>query len=174
MAETLTVLSISDPNGTANLLGLTTEELVERRGPRLSMTMDRWCAPWATAERVARCLAPLRASQQLLAGIERREAKRVGGRCTAITTSWAGGKACYRTPEDCAELDEPMAAGTRSCSRVVRAEAVNRHDEIQALRDEVLRLSEILDRAMRELAWAGKASIAAKIGRQLGFSLDTA
>ena len=85
-----------------------------------------------------------------------------------------GGKACYRTPEDCAELDVHWQPGHDLVREWCGAEAVNRHDEIQELRDEVLRLSKILDRAIRELAWAGKASIAAKIGRQLGYSLETA
>jgi hypothetical protein len=167
-----TVLSISDPSALANLLSLTTEELVE---DPLAFDGDdgSLVAPWATAERVARRVAPLRA-KQLLAGIERREAEARGRALHGHYYELGGGKACYRAPEDCAELDEHWQPGHDLVREWCGAEAVNRHDEIQALRDEVLRLSEILDRAIRELAWAGKASIAAKICRQLGFSLETA
>jgi hypothetical protein len=167
-----TVLLISDPKALADLVGLTTNELAE--DPLAFVDDDgSLVAPWATAERVARRLAPLRA-KQLLAGIERREAEARGRALHGHYYELAGGKACYRTPEDCAELNERWQPGHDLVREWCGAEAVNRHDEIQALRDEVLRLSEILDRAIRELAWAGKASIAAKIGRQLDFSLETA
>jgi hypothetical protein len=167
-----TVLSISDPNALANLLGLTTKELAE---DPLAFDDDdgSLVASWATAERVARCVAPLRAGK-LLAGIERREAEARRRALHGHYYELGGGKACYRTPEDCAELDEHWQPGHDLVREWCGAEAVNRHDEIQGLRDEVLRLSEILERAIRELASAGRASIAAKISRQLGFSLDTA
>jgi hypothetical protein len=171
-----TVLSISDPNALANLLGLTTEELAE---DPLAFDDDdddddgSLVAPWAIAERVARCVAPLRAGK-LLAGIERTEAEARSRALHGYYYELGGGKACYRTPEDCAELDEHWQPGHDLVREWCGAEAVNRHDEVQGLRDEVLRLSEILERAIRELAWAGRASIAAKISRQLGFSLETA
>jgi hypothetical protein len=166
-----TVLTIRDPNALVDFLGLTTEEC---RSDPLAFVDDDGAlvAPWATAERVARRVAPLRA-KQLLGGIERREAE---ARWRALHGYYelGGGKACYRTPEDCAELDEQWQAGHDLVRVWCGVEAVNRHDEVQGLRDEVLRLSEILERAIRELAWAGKASVAAKISRQLGFSLETA
>jgi hypothetical protein len=167
-----TVLSISDPKALADLVGLTTEELAE---DPLAFDDDdgSLVASWATAERVARYVAPLRA-RKLLAGIERREAEARWRTLHGYYYELGGGKACYRTPEDCAELDEHWQPGHDLVREWCGEEAVNRHDEVQGLRDEMLRLSEILERAIRELAWAGRASIAAKITRQLGFSLETA
>jgi hypothetical protein len=167
-----TVLSISDPDALADLVGLTAQEL-GTDAPAFIDNDGSLVAPWATSERVARRVAPLRA-KQLLAGIERREAEARQRALHGHYYELGEGKACYRTPEDCAELDARWQPGHDLVREWCGAEAVNRHDEIQALRDEVLRLSEILDRAIRELAWAGRASIAAKISRQLGFSLETA
>jgi hypothetical protein len=166
------VLSISDPDALADLVGLTAEEL----GSDAPAFMDNdgsLVAPWATAERVARRVAPLRA-KQLLADIERREAEARWRALHGYYYEVGGGKACYRTPEDCAELDEHWQPGHDLVRKWCGAEVVNRHDELQGLRDEVVRLSEILERAIRELAWAGRTSIAAKISREAGFSLETA
>jgi hypothetical protein len=166
------VLSISDPDALADLVGLTAEELGSD-APAFIDNDGSLVAPWATAQRVARRVAPLRAGK-LLARIERREAEARWRALHGYYYELGGGKACYRTPEDCAELDEHWQPGHDLVREWCGAEAVNRHDEVQGLRDEVLRLSEVLEWALRELAWAGRTRTVAKISRELGFSLETA
>ncbi|GAA4049145.1 hypothetical protein [Nonomuraea soli] len=156
------VLRIDKPAGMADRLGLTVEELADdplafhdRRGALIS--------PW----RAARQLMPTIAttfSEGIIEAIHREEAELRSEILYSYPyrQSWedAGEERKVRLRER-----EPVHALVRQwCGQ----EAVERFDELIALRHEVVRLGKLLDRAVEALRKRGAAATAATIESDLG------
>jgi len=132
---------------------------------------DSLVAPWAVTDRLARHVAPL-VADRILAEVERDETKHrqralYGERYTF------DGQDRYMSPEKCAELDEPWKLAHEVLRRWCGVDAVERFDELLALCDDVLRVGQIAERAIRELDAAGAVGAAEEIRRELGVPVET-
>ncbi|MFI6505684.1 hypothetical protein [Nonomuraea typhae] len=156
------VLRIDKPAGVADRVGLTCEELAD---DPLTF-VDRYgvlVGPWRAARRLMPTIAAT-FSEEIIEAIHREEAE--------LRTEALYGYSYRQSWEDAREERrvrlrerEPVHAVVRQwCGR----KAVERFDELLALRNEVERLGKLLDRAVEELRKRGAAATAATIESDLG------
>jgi hypothetical protein len=129
-------------------------------------------APWPVTELVARRAAPLVASEALKE-VGRSEEK---ARREAVYGSYhegsRGSDGWYSRPEICIEINERYQPAYDLVRQWCGEEAVDRYDELEALRAEVLRLGQIAERAIRELDAQGGSRAAEKLRRELGIPVE--
>ena len=129
--------------------------------------------PWRLAEQVARAAAR-RYPDVLLDRIELEEvqARRdaIHGRSYPGRGRRAGG---YLDPETCAATDRQFQAARDLVRGWCGAEATDRRRELAALRVEVGRLGDLVERAAGQLRQAGLAHQAATLERELGVRVET-
>jgi hypothetical protein len=128
--------------------------------------------PWAVTLEVARHAAPL-VADRILADVERSETKHRRRALHGDRSKGFDGEEHYMSPEVCLEIDEKWQERYDLVRQWCGASAVDRHDELVALRDEVLRLGQIADRAIRVLGEVGATEPADELRRELGIPVET-
>ena len=129
-------------------------------------------APWDVTESIAATLARLNPDRvmDLVGGEERRAAREaIHGR------TWGSPheQNRYSPPEDCVEVDEEHYKPKRTILRDwCGAQAVDRYDELVALRREIKRVGDVAQLAIDELQRAGHESRDARLQRELGAPVD--
>lgn len=154
------VLEIKDLDEIASWLGLDVQEL--RGVPLLFEDRDGRClAPWPVTLRLARRVAETIADDVLHEVTRRHEALAEDQR----RPSW------HRHMDDKQRHFEESAL--RLLGEWCGQEKVHRYDELVALRAEVVRLGELVERAAKALRDRGHHVIAATIERDLGVHIST-
>jgi hypothetical protein len=163
------LLLVTDTEVSAALLGIDAAQLL---ADPLSFVDDdgTLVEPWSVMQAAAQHAAPLYA-EKILLEVSRDEANAAR---RAIYGEYYGGKhASYISPEICAEVDQERAASYDVLRQWCGEVAVERHDELVALRAEVLRIGQITERALSALAESGNSKEAAELGHELGVPLAT-
>ncbi|GLZ50335.1 hypothetical protein Acsp06_65200 [Actinomycetospora sp. NBRC 106375] len=166
------LLYVGDLDRLLRDLDWTHEQFVEQPGVFYVEPDGIWVAPWPVTEAVAQALAARHADALLgqVADDERR------ARLEAVYGHEYGrGKNSWSvSPEICAEVDAELGAPRRELlRRWCGADAVDRRDELEALRSEVRRLGELVVAAIEALRTAGADKAAARVEKQLGVHLPS-
>ncbi|MEU6578280.1 hypothetical protein [Streptomyces sp. NPDC046805] len=130
-------------------------------------------APWPTTVEVARLLARTQADHLVtLLGQHERQAQQ-----EAIYGRYYRGRGknpgTYISPEICAEVDRNSKPARDLLRQWCGTEAVESHEELKALRDEVLRIGKLTEQAIGCLRQAGQTKAADRFERELGIPLET-
>ncbi|MBW1604374.1 PE-PGRS family protein [Streptomyces sp. JJ66] len=151
------VLELSRLNETAPLIGMDAAEL--RNDPMVYENRDGTCvAGWPVTERIARVVAG-RLADKILPEVDRKQQDIVQERAQS---SW------YRYGRrDDRKLDAE-AAVLRNVRQWCGEDKAERYDELVALRAEVIRLGELIEKAVKALRDRGHGVIASTIERDLG------
>jgi hypothetical protein len=165
------ILTIGDIDGVCAALGVEKTLFVDE--PLTFVDDDgSLVAPWAVTDRLARHVAPL-VADRILAEVERDETKHRRRALYGEHYTGFDGEARYMSPEVCAELDAPWKLAHDVVRQWCGVDAVERFDELLALRDEVLRVGQIAERAIRALDAAGATEPAEELRRELGVPVET-
>lgn len=170
------VTSILDPSGLAGLLRL--DEALLRAEPVAFEEDGALLVPWATTELIVRRACEL-FPDPILREVDQQEekARRNATHGETITSSGRNPHSFFIEPEKAAKWDAEEAYGQpmRDLLRewCGRAE-VERRDELVALREEVVRVGELLSEAIRALQEAGLKDEAASLERRFGVPLREA
>lgn len=155
------VLEIKDFDGTATWLGLDAQEL--RATPLLFENRNGLCiAPWSVTEIVARRLADKLADVVLEEMSRRHEAL---AQDQNQKFSWN-----RRLSDKERRAEEALL---KTLGEWCGQDKAERYDELVALRAEVIRLGELVEKATKELRQRGHHVIAATIERDLGVHIAT-
>ncbi|MFI6004921.1 PE-PGRS family protein [Streptomyces sp. NPDC051366] len=156
------VLELGHVDETAPLVGMDAARL--RDDPMLHEDR-KGCslAGWPITERIARQVAQ-RLAEEILPEVDRRQRAMEEER---DRSSWYG----YQRRDD-RKLDAEKEA-LRTVREWCGQEKAERHDELVALRAEVLRLGELVERAVKALRDRGHGVIASTIERDLGVHIST-
>ncbi len=148
------MLETGDPGSLAAAVGLDAEAL--SGGPQVYLRRDgSWLCGWSVTERVARKAAEVFA-EAVLAEVDERFERLDQERREA---SW------HRRDDSAIRFDETVLRTARAwCGQ----EQADRYDELVALREEVVRLGELVERALKALRDRGHGVIASTIERDLG------
>ncbi|AII11357.1 hypothetical protein EP51_45980 (plasmid) [Rhodococcus opacus] len=165
------VITIHDVRQLASLLDIPEDEL--RSDPRSFEIGSSLVASWLITEPVAR-RAAMKFADQLLAKMssDERQAQR-----EAIHGSYLHGRGRnadhHISAEICRQVDDEFGAPRRALMRQwCGSEAVDRQDELVALREEVLRLGKLVQQATDRLRRAGYSADAEDLQRKLGVPVD--
>lgn len=169
------VMVIHDVPGLAAYLELSEARL--RETPEAFEEEANLVVPWATTELAARRACELYPEPVLReVQAEEREARR-----QAMHGRWYGGNRNSRdffvSPEEAAAHDDDWAFNrpTRDLLREwCGAAAVDRHDELKALREEVVRLDRLVGNAIGVLRAHGLSTPAANLEREFGVPVEEA
>lgn len=161
------VLTVTDPGGFAAKLGYPAADLA--REPGYVLDDGTVVAPWPALLAVAQRVAELDADA-LLAELDRDDA-RAEQEATYGYWTRIGGENHHISAEICAETDEQFRPA-RNLVRQSGAEARDRRDELKALREEVLRLGDLVENAITVLRQAGCDRAAVRLERELGVPVD--
>ncbi|MFE2426563.1 PE-PGRS family protein [Streptomyces sp. NPDC059373] len=157
------VLEIVRFDDTAALLGMDPAEL--RTDPMLHEDRNGLClAGWPITERVARHVAEKHA-EEILPETDRRQQALAEERARPAWDSWQ-----RRRDDRKLEAEDAVLRTVREWCGQERAD---RYDELVALRAEVLRLGELVERAVKELRSRGHGVIASTIARDLGVHISS-
>ncbi|MFJ9565971.1 hypothetical protein ACIRQQ_38760 [Streptomyces fuscichromogenes] len=130
-------------------------------------------APWPTTVEVARLLARTRADH-LVTLLDRHERQ---AQQEAIYGHYYRGRGknpgTYISPEICAEVDHSTKPARDLLRQWCGTDAVESHEELKALRDEVLRIGKLTEQAISCLRQAGQTKAADRFERELGIPLET-
>ncbi|MER6447259.1 PE-PGRS family protein [Streptomyces venezuelae] len=156
------VLELGHLDETAPLVGMDAAQL--RNDPMLHEDRNGCSlAGWPITERIARQVA-LRLADEILPEVDQRQRAMEEER---DRSSWYG----YQ------RRDERKLDAEKEALRTVREwcgqEKAERHDELVALRSEVLRLGELVERAVKALRDRGHGVIASTIERDLGVHVSS-
>ncbi|MFE9801389.1 PE-PGRS family protein [Streptomyces goshikiensis] len=156
------VLELGHVDETAPLVGMDAARL--RDDPMLHEDR-KGCSlvGWPITERIARQVAQ-RLAEEILPEVDRRQRAMEEER---DRSSWYG----YQRRDD-RKLDAEKEA-LRTVREWCGQEKAERHDELVALRSEVLRLGELVERAVKALRDRGHGVIASTIERDLGVHIST-
>lgn len=77
------------------------------------------------------------------------------------------------SPEICAEVDRSNQPAYNLLRQWCGADVVENFEELKALRDEVLRIGQLMEQAIGSLRQAGQAKTADRFERELGVPLET-
>lgn len=164
------VLQIDDLAGLTAVLHMDTA--VVTADPRSFTTDDGVLhVPWPTTRVCAHQAAQVFA-ERVLDEVNRREhdARReaIAGRYYASSR----GEGHYSTPEICAEVDKKYEPGRALVRQWCGAEALANFAELQALRDEVVRIGRLMEHAIDLLRRSGHQAAAADLEQQLGIPIE--
>ena len=166
------VLCISDASKAADLLGTDPSDFL---ADELAFVDEDGTivVPWNITVVLARDAAPKHADA-VLREIAKRERKAAHDAIYGDLIGTRRAKPWYVSPKVCAEVDArqvPTYALLRQwCGG---DDAVDRFDELAALRTELLRFGQIVERAISALEEAGLSKIAASLKRELGVPIGT-
>lgn len=165
------VLCISDLHAVATQLGIDPDELSSEP---LSFFDDdgSFVAPWSVALRVLKLVAPL-VAEAVLEEVAKKEEKCDQRAMYGEDFELSRGDIRYIPPERCVEYDEVWRLADRVAQEWCGQPAIERHDELLALRDEVIRIGQIAERAIRALEEAGQRASADGLKRDLGVPIET-
>ncbi|UOQ58771.1 hypothetical protein MUN78_08125 [Leucobacter allii] len=170
------VTSIVDVGGLARLLQL--DEALLRAEPAAFEEDGALLVPWTTTELIARRACELFPDSILREVDEQEEkARRNATHGETITTSGRNPHSFFIEPEKAAKWDAEEAYGQpmRDLLRQWCGQAeVERRDELVALREEVVRVGELLSEAIRALQKAGVKDEASSLERRFGVPLREA
>ncbi|MER7463974.1 PE-PGRS family protein [Streptomyces sp. NPDC097981] len=156
------VLELGHLDETAPIIGMDAAQL---RDDPLVYEDRKGCslAGWPITERIARQVAQ-RLAEEILPEVDRRQQAMEEER---DRSSWYG----YQHRDD-RKLDAEKEA-LRTVREWCGQEKAERHDELVALRAEVLRLGELVERAVKALRDRGHGVIASTIERDLGVHISS-
>jgi hypothetical protein len=165
------VLCISDASKAADLLGT---DLSSFLSDELAFVDDDGTivVPWNITLELARDAAPKHADAVLrdIADKERKAAQHaIYGDLIGTRRS----KPWYVSPKVCAEVDARQVPTYALLRQWCGEDAVGRFDELAALRTELLRFGQLIERAISALEEAGLSKIAASLKRELGVPIGT-
>ncbi|MGC0334884.1 hypothetical protein RKD23_007961 [Streptomyces sp. SAI-170] len=130
-------------------------------------------APWPTTVEVARLLARTRADH-LMAVVAKHERQ---ARRDAIYGRYYPGRGknpgIHISAEICAEVDRSSQPAYNLLRQWCGADVVESFEELKALRDEVLRIGQLMEQAIGCLRQAGQTRAADRFERELGIPLET-
>ncbi|QLH19307.1 hypothetical protein [Streptomyces sp. Rer75] len=130
-------------------------------------------APWPTTLEVARRLARTQADH-LVTLLDEQDRK---AQSAAIYGHHYRGRGknpgTYISPEICAETDRHFKPSRDLLREWCGAEAVESIEELKALREEVLRIGQLMEQAIGCLRHAGQTKAADRLERELGIPLET-
>ncbi|MFD9865006.1 hypothetical protein [Streptomyces alboflavus] len=164
------LLYVDDPPALAALLDM--PESFFRSDPRsFTDTVGALTAPWPTTVEVARLLARTRADH-LMAVVHQDERQ---ARQDAIYGHYYRGRGknpgTHISPDICAEVDRGSQPAYGLLRQWCGADAVESFEELKALRDEVLRIGQLMEQAIGCLRQAGQAKAADRFEQELGIPL---
>ncbi|MFI0860361.1 PE-PGRS family protein [Streptomyces smyrnaeus] len=155
------VLELGPVKDAAQIVGMEPDEF--KADPMLHQDRTGRClAGWPLTERIARGVAQSRADE-ILPEVDRRQRAIDEERMQPSWGSWR---------RDDRKLDAE-AAVLRTVREWCGEEKAERYDELVALRAEVVRLGEIVERAVKELRHRGHGVIASTIERDLGVRISS-
>lgn len=151
------------------------DRLMADLGPRSSILEDpavftdddAVIAPWPVTYELA-CVLARTFADRLLPELDREE-REAEHECR---WGWMGGSH-YVSPEACAQVEQEYRPARALVRAWCGAEARERQDELVALRDEVMRLGGLLERAITALRHAGAVKSADGLERELGVPVET-
>lgn len=166
------LLYVDDVPALAELLDV--PESFFRSDPRTFTDTDgSLTAPWPTTVEVARLLARTRADH-LMTLVDKHERQ---ARQDAIYGRYYPGRGknpgTHISPEICAEVDRSSQPAYDLLRQWCGADVVESFEELKALRDEVLRIGQLMEQAIGCLRQAGQAKAADRFERELGVPLET-
>lgn len=170
------VTSIFDVPGLAQRLEL--DEAVLRAEPVAFVEDGALYVPWATTELIVRRACEL-FPDQILREVEEEEvkARKEAMHGETITTTGRNRHSFYIEPEQAAKWDAEQPYG-RQMRELMRHwcgdAAVERQDELVALREEVVRVDALLSEAIRALRDAGLTEQATSLERRFGVPVGEA
>lgn len=155
------VLELGRVEDAAKVTGIEPDEL--SADPMLRQDRNGRClAGWPLTERIARNVAQRR-SDEILPEVDRKQQAIDEERTQPVWGSWR---------RDDRKLDVD-AAVLRTVREWCGEEKAERYDELVALRAEVTRLGEVVERALKELRHRGHGVIASTIERDLGVRISS-
>ncbi len=163
------VLIIPDPDALVAKVGVERDPLLDH--PLAFVDDDgTLVAPWAVTLSLAQQLAP-RFAEQILDDVVRSEARQAQE--AIYGKDYGGRNPWYVSPEICAETAQKWQPSYALLREWCGAAAADRHEELLALRAEILRVGQVAERAIRELAAAGRDRVAKELERELGVPVET-
>jgi|HubBroStandDraft_1064217.scaffolds.fasta_scaffold91012_2 hypothetical protein len=163
------VLIIPNPEALVAKVGIGREQLLD--DPLAFVDDDgTLVAPWVVTLSLAQQLAP-RFAEQILDEVARSEARQAQE--AIYGKDYGGRNPWYVSPEICAETAEKWQPSYDLLREWCGATAVDRHDELLALRAEILRVGQVAERAIRELEATGHDRVAKQLERELGVPVET-
>jgi hypothetical protein len=164
------VLLVRDPEQAAELLGTDAACFLSDR-LAFSDNDGTVVVPWSTTLPLLRSAAP-RFSDALLNQVDKEE--RRAAQRAIYGDHWGGRKVSdYTPPEICAEVDAQYAPGLQLLREWCGTEIVERHEELAALRAELLRVGELAERAISALEEAGLTKSAKPLRGELDLPNET-
>ncbi|MFF9171768.1 MULTISPECIES: hypothetical protein [unclassified Streptomyces] len=166
------LLYIDDVPAVAALLNV--PETFFRSDPRAFTDTDgALTAPWPTTVAVAQLLARTRADH-LMSVVHKHERQ---ARQAAIYGRYYPGRGknpgTHISPEICAEVDRESEPAYDLLRQWCGADVTESFEELTALRDEVLRIGQLMEQAIGCLRQAGQSKAADRFERELGIPLET-
>ena len=170
------VTSVTDVHGLAKRLEL--DEAILRAEPVAFVEDGALYVPWATTELIVRRACEL-FPDQILREVEADEdkARKEAMHGETITTSGRNRHSFYIEPEQAAKWDAEQPYGKRMRDLLRQwcgDAAVERQDELAALREEVIRVDALLSEAIRTLRDAGLTEQATSLERRFGVPVSEA
>ena len=165
------VLCISDASKAADLLG--TDPSIFLSDALAFVDEDGTIVvPWHVTLELARDAAPKHA-EAVLPEIAERERKAAHHAIYGEVMGTGRAKPWYISPKVCAEVDARQVPTYALIRRWCGDDAVDRFDELAALRTELLRFGQLVERAISALEEAGLSKVAASMKRELGVPIGT-
>lgn len=165
------VLCISDASKAADLLGADPSTFFA--GEHAFVDEDGTIVvPWNIAVVLAKDAAPKHANA-VLREITKRERKAAHDAIYGELMGTRRAKPWYVPPEVCAEVDARQVPTYALLRKWCGDDAVDRFDELAALRMELLKFGQLVERAISALEEAGLSKIATSLKRELGVPIGT-
>jgi hypothetical protein len=165
------VLCISDASKAADLLG--TDPSIFLSDALAFVDEDGTIVvPWNISLKLAKDAAPTHANA-VLREIAEREQKAAHHAIYGEVMGTGRAKPWYVSPKVCAEVDARQVPTYALLRRWCGEDAVGRFDELAALRTELLRFGQLVERAISALEEAGLSKIATSLKRELGVPIGT-
>ncbi|GAA4383346.1 hypothetical protein [Agromyces bauzanensis] len=169
------VTSIVDPSGLAQRLQV--DEAFLRSSPLAFEDEGALLVPWETTERLVQRACELY-GDDILESLAKDEAKARHEATHGYTVRFGrNDEGRFVTPEDAAARDAewPFGKKKRDLVRVwCGADAIDRHEELRALREEVVRLDRLLSEAIHALRDSGAKARADDLERRFGVPVANA
>lgn len=159
------LLLVRDPEAAARLLGVLVEDFVAHPAAFVEES-GTVVAPWPVTVAIAERTAP-RFAEKLLAEVADSEARARDGAVYGRDIG-TNKNPMYIRPDVCAEVDRRWEPAHELIRRWCGKDAVERLDELAALRKEVLRIGQVAERAIRALAEHGHPQVARRLEEELG------
>lgn len=164
------ILYIQDVDALSERLGLDGTELTS--DPLCIRSDDgTWACPFSVMLTVAKRAAQV-LTDEILAEIEKEERRAQQRAIHGEYQPSRRGDGYYFRPEVCAEVDVRYVPAWRLMREWCGQDAVERHTELIALRDEVFRLGKLVEQAVTALAKHDKAT-ARDLEKELGVPIET-